>query len=73
MSARTSRTVMQPCHRARSVPAIELVPWMAAFIGLIMIPFPRPDTHMEFLLLGRPALLFTSPRVKTTVAGWFRR
>jgi hypothetical protein len=44
-----------------------------ALIGLGMIPFLRPDMHMEFLLLAWLALPFTSPRVRATVAGWFRR
>ena len=60
-----------------------LAPWMPArrihrhlvmaLVGLGMIPFLRPDMHMEFLLLAWLALPFTSPRVRATVAGWFRR
>jgi hypothetical protein len=60
-----------------------LAPWMPArrmhrhlviaLIGLGMIPFLRPDMRMEFLLLAWLALPFTSPRVRATVAGWFRR
>lgn len=44
-----------------------------ALIGLGMIPFLRPDMHMEFMLLALLVLSFASPRVRATVAGWFRR
>ena len=60
-----------------------LAPWMPArrihrhlvmgLIGLGMIPFLRPDMHMEFLLLAWLALPFTSPRVRAVVADWFGR
>jgi len=60
-----------------------LAPWMPArrihrhlvmaFIGLGMIPFLRPDMHMEYLLLAWLALPFTSPRVRATVVRWLRR
>ena len=60
-----------------------LAPWMparrihrhllVALIGLGMIPFLRPDMHLEFLLFAWLALPFTSPRVRAIVTGWFRR
>lgn len=60
-----------------------LAPWLPgrrihrhlvmALIALGLIPFFRPDMHMEFLLLAWLALPFTSPRVRATVAGWSRR
>lgn len=60
-----------------------LAPWMPArrirrhlaiaLIGLSMIPFLRPDMHMEFLLLAWLLLPFTSPCVRATVARWFGR
>lgn len=69
----------EPLGRANQA----LAPWMPArrihrhlvmaLIGLGMIPFLRPDMHMEFLLLAWLALPFTSPQVRSTVAGRFRR
>jgi len=60
-----------------------LAPWMPArrmhrhlvmaLIGLGIIPFLRPDMHLEFLLVAWLALPFTSPRIRAKVAGWFRR
>ncbi len=60
-----------------------LAPWMPArrihrhlvmaLIGLGMIPFLRPDMHMEYLLLAWLALPFASPRVRAKVARWLRR
>ena len=61
----------------------ELGPWwpgrrmhrhmVMALIGMGAIPLIRPDLHMEFLFAAWALLPLMSPRIRATIASWFRR
>ena len=42
-------------------------------IGMGAIPLLRPNLHLEFLFVAWALLPLMSPRIRATIAGWFKR